>query len=160
MDFIVRLALNCLSKIYISRWKLGTKIVVHKIPRGRLNKTLPCTRNKSVTWLLSTICVDNEPIKRHLINDCSNLKKKNTLSLPTLVFIYLSNQQKCAKFKGVYTHNKTNVLQCKPLHYTYHFVRKIGVNRWTLRSSEIGRLWSQQAQYATSYLYKRLSFLL
>lgn len=82
--------------------------------------------------------------------------KKNASSLPTLVFIYLSNQQKCSKFKGVYTHNKTNVLQTTSLQVSLRAEnRRKPLN---VQSSKIARLWSQQVQYASSYLYKRLSF--
>lgn len=99
--------------------------MVHKTPRGRLNKTLPCTRNKSVTCLLSTICVDNEPIKRHLINDCSNLKKNRYVASDIGIYLPLEPTKLCAKFKGVYRLNKTHALQTTSLH-----VQKMGVNRY------------------------------
>lgn len=124
--------MTCLSRISLHSEKLGTETETHKTPRGRLNKSLPCKRNKSVTRLLSTICVDNEPIKRHLINDGSNLKKTAT-SLPTLVFIYLMTQQNFALTLKVCTYI---LPPCEPLHYTHYFAQKMGVSNyiWTLKT--------------------------
>lgn len=56
---------------------------------GRVHETLPCTSNKSVTSHISEISIDKEPIKRHLINDCSNKKADSTF--PTSVFIFFLN---------------------------------------------------------------------
>lgn len=85
---VIKLIVSILQHAAIRRF------AVHKYLNTRkTSESHPCTSNKSVTRWVSEIFIDNEPIKRLLINDCSNFKKTET-TLPTFSIYILLDPSK------------------------------------------------------------------